>query len=116
MARARQDATQSMPEYVPIASRIDRVDAVLVSLGDAAKRVGRQTSNGDPNRQVWLVKVQGDVLFEGMSAPDTGRAIYEAKAHQFAYDSTTGEQVIGSYGKASLVGVTPPAPTAAPTR
>ena len=112
--QGREDAVQSAPEFGVIESRIDSLDAELITRGEAEERFG-QAKSPEGAKYVWWVEVKGKFVFESMPSP-SGRPIFEIDRRQFVYDSETGEMIMGgSIETPRLIGTTPlPATTAFP--
>ncbi len=101
IARANQEAMQSMPEVGIRQARIDGITAELTTLGEADQRMGGQRGTGGyrpgqtANSPVWWVNVRGYFQYEGMAAPPNPAPVCEADERHFIYDAQTGEYVGG---------------------
>ena len=102
IARATQDAKESVPEVGIQQARIDSSAAELITLAEADTRMGGQRGPGGygpgqtPTSPVWWVVVRGYFQYEGMAAPPNAAPVCEADERDFVYDAKTGESVGGS--------------------
>lgn len=105
--RGRADAAQSAPEFGIIESRIDSLDAELITRGEAEERFGGREKSPADAKYVWWVEVNGKFVFESM--PNlSGRPIFETDRRQFVYDAESGEMIMsGSIETPRLIGTTP---------
>lgn len=102
IARATQDAKESVPEVGIQQARVDSSAAELITLAEADTRMGGQRGPGGygpgqtPTSPVWWVVVRGYFQYEGMAAPPNAAPVCEADERDFVYDAKTGESVGGS--------------------
>jgi uncharacterized delta-60 repeat protein len=99
IARANQEAKQSVPEVGIQQARIDSTTAELITLAEADRRTGGIRGPGGyspgqtPQSPVWWIVVRGYFQYEGMAAPPNPAPICEADERDFVYDARTSESV-----------------------
>jgi hypothetical protein len=108
IARAEKLALMSAPEMGIMEARIDEVQAELMSLSQAQRRLGiDSTLYADP--QVWLVTMRGRFVYEGFPMPET-RDIYESNTRFFIYNAATGVPYSSGVLESVRIGSTPRSP------
>ncbi len=99
IARASEEAKQSVPEVGIQQARIDSVTAELITLGEADQRTGGTRGPGGyapgqtAQSPVWWVIVRGYFQYQGLGAPPSPAPICEADERDFICDARTGDSV-----------------------